>query len=263
MPPLSLNSLPSPYSMNALHSELERLYWASPSKDALDTSLDSDCLITPDAKVRAVILELARPADWGALLPLWQGVQADLELPAPAIAVSGVDGYQLWFSLLEPVPAAQACSFLQALQKRYLGTVAFNRLTLWPCGDSAASRKMTVVGLVPSQQAGTGRWSAFVAADLASIFSEEPWLDLAPNPEAQATVLSRMESIQPSAFETAWTRLAPLATNTNRLEFAPPSTDKHDLHPQRFLQDVLNDPSIDLQIRVEAAKALLPFARSA
>jgi len=246
--------------MNALHGEIKRLYWARPSKDALD----STCLITPDAEVRAMILELARPADWGALLPLWQGVQADLELPAPAIAVSGLDGYQLWFSLSTPVPATQANGFLQALQKRYLGSVAGNRLTLWPCGDSASSSHVPPVPLVPSQQANAGRWSAFVTSDLASLFSEEPWLDVAPSPEAQAAVLARMESIKPSAFAAACERLMPLTTSTTRLQSVPTnSNDRDDLHPQRFLQDVLNDPSIDLQIRVEAAKALLPFSNSA
>ena len=54
-----------------------------------------------------MVLELTGPADWDVLSAVWRGVQADLELPAPAIAVSGTDGLQLWFSLEAPVPAAQ------------------------------------------------------------------------------------------------------------------------------------------------------------
>lgn len=72
--------------MNPLQTELQRLYSA------------------PEGVVRALVLELARPADWGLLSPVWRGLQTDLALPAPAVMVSGVDGYQLWLSLAEPVP---------------------------------------------------------------------------------------------------------------------------------------------------------------
>ena len=41
-------------------------------------------------------------------------VQADLALPAPAIAVTGSDGVQLWFSLVQPVQPGQA----QAIARR-------------------------------------------------------------------------------------------------------------------------------------------------
>ena len=56
--------------------------------------------------VRALVLDVARPADWRPLAAVWQGVQADLGLPAPAIVANGSDGLQLWFSLAQPVPAA-------------------------------------------------------------------------------------------------------------------------------------------------------------
>jgi hypothetical protein len=36
-----------------------------------------------------MVLELARPAEWPPLARVWQAVQAELGLPAPAIAVSG------------------------------------------------------------------------------------------------------------------------------------------------------------------------------
>ena len=71
--------------------------------------------MAPDGTVRAMVLELVRPADWTLLSTLWRGVQTDLELPAPAIAVSGIDAYRLWFSLAEPASAAQARAFLEAL----------------------------------------------------------------------------------------------------------------------------------------------------
>ena len=123
--------------MNRLQSEWRRLYLA---RDADDPQADAGAagLIAPDGSVRAMVLELARPADWNALAPLWQGVQLELELPAPAIAVNGHDGYQLWFSLAQAVPAARARDFLEALAQRYLPEVAATRLALLPEPDACA-----------------------------------------------------------------------------------------------------------------------------
>ena len=73
--------------MNRLQAEQQRLY------------------LSHDSGPRALMLALAQPGSWAGLAKVWQGVQADLELPAPAIAVSGTDSYQLWFSLAQPVAA--------------------------------------------------------------------------------------------------------------------------------------------------------------
>lgn len=100
--------------MNRLQQELRRLY--APQADArLDLDLDARGLVDAQGRVRAMVLELARPANWAALSAIWGGVRADLALPAPAIAVNGSDGCQLWFSLLEPVPVPQAEAFLDLL----------------------------------------------------------------------------------------------------------------------------------------------------
>ena len=45
-------------------------------------------------------------------------------------------------------------------------------------------------GRVPQLQAETGRWSAFVAPDLAAVFGDEPVLDIPPGDEAQAELLA-------------------------------------------------------------------------
>ena len=114
--------------MNRLQSEWQRLYLAhSPESAPLTPSTacatdspasaptpptpgdamteaaagNTPSLVTPGGRVRALVLELGRPADWDALLAVWQGVQADLALPAPTIAVSGTDAYQLWFSVAQ------------------------------------------------------------------------------------------------------------------------------------------------------------------
>ena len=85
--------------MNRLMSEWNRLYLL-PGEALAAEGIDLDAaqagLVDPRGRVRALVLELARPAAWEPLATVWRGVQADLELPAPAIAVSGVDGYQLW-----------------------------------------------------------------------------------------------------------------------------------------------------------------------
>ena len=88
--------------MQRLDVELDRLYAA------------------PAGLVRALVLEVLQPTGWDALSEVWQGVQMELELPAPAIAVSGSDGLQLWFSLETALPAAAAHDFLEALRLRFL-----------------------------------------------------------------------------------------------------------------------------------------------
>jgi hypothetical protein len=307
--------------MNRLQSEWQRLYLAhSPESTPQASSTDSPAsaptqptpgdamtepaadsppgLVTPGGRVRALVLELGRPADWDALLAVWQGVQADLALPAPAIAVSGTDAYQLWFSVAQAVPVAQAAAFLEGLRQRHLADVAPHRIGMLPAPVPApvpaasappALRSLPPALRVPAQQP-NGHWSAFVTADLARIFADEPWLDLPPNELAQADLLSRMVSIPLDDFERACAQLRP----------SPPApapaahTPTPDLHPQAaetaqapaaphvssatgfmhstapttaggpwtdprdFLLHVMNDASVDLRLRMEAARALLP-----
>lgn len=242
--------------MSPLQSELNRLYFVRPPMRPNGDAQES-VLVAADGRVRAMVLELARPADWNTLGAVWRGVQTDLALPAPAIAVSGIDGHQLWFSLAEPVDAADARAFLEALCVRYLGAVDPWRMGVLPSFDAHAPTKAQHARLVPAVQAENGRWSAFVSADLASIFTDEPWLDLEPTPEAQVRLLSRLECIQPAAFHATMDLLKPAAgTAVSR---AAPTTPTQSLEPKRFLMDVMNDPTVALQLRIDAAKALLPY----
>lgn len=240
--------------MNTLQAELRRLYLFDGSSNP---NLKEPCLIAPDGRVRAMVLELARPADWNALSAVWQGVQADLGLPAPAIAVSGIDGYQLWFSLAEPVSVAQVGAFLESLRLRYLSTLAPERIGLMPTATRHAQ-------MVPALQPDTGLWSAFVAPDLAPIFSDGPWLDVCPSPEAQAHVLSRLQCIKPAVFQAVLDRLGTVVEKAlgkagGQPVVAPASVAHESLDPKRFLRDVMNDPAVALPLRIEAAKALLPY----
>lgn len=206
--------------MNRLQAELKRLYAPDDAQ----------------GQVRAMVLSLSRPADWEALSTLWRGVQADLALPAPAIAVSGIDGYQIWFSLAEPLPTDQAMAFLEALRLRYLRSIAAERIGL-----------MVDAPVVPALQTPTGNWSAFVAPDLAPVFADTPWLDIPPSPDGQADLLSRLASIKRADFQQALERLSPVDAKVQ-----PRS-------PKSFLLDVMNDDTIELGLRIQAAKALLPY----
>lgn len=236
--------------MNRLQSELHRLYLPqAPAPAAQESGTEPPGLIDARGQVRAMVLELARPADWGELSKVWQGVQADLELPAPAIAVSGTDGFQLWFSLAVPVPQAQAGAFLQALCARYLPEVASGRLGLMPAPEASAPAPALHAHRIPAFQIGAEQWSAFVAPDLAPVFSGTPWLDIAPSEEGQADLLSRLERIKPAEFTRALDRLKPAVAAGHEWS-----------DPRRFLIQVMNDDSVALGLRIEAAKALLQAA---
>lgn len=225
--------------MNRLQSELNRLYRVQPQADAGDS-------------VRAMVLELTRPPSWEPLSHVWRGVQAELELPAPAIAVSGTDGLQLWFSLAEPVAAGRARTFLDRVRQRFLPEI-----------DPSRVRLMLQAPQVPAEQGQSGNWSAFVAPDLAPVFDDAPWLDIAPNDEGQASLLSVIEVAKPAVFEAAMRRLdavdqAPVASRLDDRR-PPPHAEavSCDAEARRFLRQVMHDETVALALRIEAAKALL------
>jgi hypothetical protein len=244
--------------MSRLSSEISRLYLPTPSQDA-DPADGAWCLSDAQDHTRALVLALARPADWDLLGQVWRGVQADLAWPAPAIAVNGVDGFALWFSLIDPVPVATACAVLQALRQRYLSQVPLDRLRLVPDGTQPAR-----MDAVPSLQGRVDQWSAFVAPDLAPVFADTPWLDIPPGQEGQADLLSRQASIQ----RVEWLRaldtlgLSPTSADSTPANPSHPVTATSGPHtdPRRFLTEVMNNETVPLALRIEAAKALLTKA---
>ena len=200
-----------------------------------------------ESHTRAARLDLARPANWDALGALWRGVQTELGLPAPAIAVNGVDGYQLWFSFATPQPLDEVATFLDALRRRWLAGINASRLSLesHPGADQ-----------LPPRQTGDEQWSAFVAPDLAPVFAEAPWLDISPNPDGQAELLSRLASVAAADFRRALQDLTPASEPA--ASQAPAGTSAQS-DPQAFLTRVMNDATAPLALRIEAAKALLPY----
>ena len=263
---------PTRTTMNRLQSELDRLYLPRP-QDRIDADMQPAALIDTSGRVRAMVMELARPVDWEALSRVWHGVQVELELPAPAIAVSGIDGLQLWFSLAEPIAVAQAHAFLEGLRQRFLADIESSRVRLMPASSASALRQDLHAARVPARQEDSGNWSAFLAPDLVPIFAESPWLDIPPNEEGQATLLRSIEVMTPSAFEAACAKLGPtLHPQSSTVAVAVQASDSeptaYDLpkaasaggDPEQFLLQVMNDATVALALRIEAAKALLQHA---
>ena len=73
-------------------------------------------------------------------------------------------------------------------------------------------------------------------------------------------MLAPLKRIAPAEFELALQRLSLAAVPAApRLESNPAGKADASLDPKRFLLDVMNNASLDLALRVEAAKALLPY----
>ena len=205
-----------------------------------------------DGRVRALVLSLARPADWAVLGRVWQGVQTDLGWPAPGIAVSGTDACQLWFSLADPVPAAEAHALLEYLRTRFLAEVPPHRVELLPSADGM--RQAPVMPALQTDSPEGEVWSAYIAPDLAPVFAETPWLDIRPGSEGQAELLSRLSSIRAAEYRAALP-VAQAAITVATLTLGTAFTD-----PRQFLLSVMNDAQVEMALRIKAAKALLPRA---
>ncbi len=241
--------------MNRLQSELHRLYLTQSAADAQHGTSPPE-MIGASGAVRALVFELALPASWERLSTVWRGVQTDFEFPAPAIAVSGTDGLQLWFSLAEPVEAARGHVFLEGLRSRFLPDIAANRIRLMPAADASARQPRAHACLVPALQANGQDWSAFIAPDLAPVFADTPWLDVPPSEEGQAALLHGLETTKSAAFESALQRLGASAQQPH----ATAAVAGAEADPKRFLLHVMNDATVALVLRIDAAKALLQHA---
>ena len=249
--------------MNKLTSELQRLYFLRdpqwPDDDLAGETATPLNMIGADGKVRAMVMNFERAGDWDQVANVYQAVQSELNLPAPAVSVSGGKGYGLWFSLAEAVPLAEAQAFLEALRLTYLADLPFINLDLRP--KSATP----VMELPPALQAGTGRWSAFIDPTLGSMFVDEPWLDMSPNMDKQADILASLDSIKTEDFQLALLTLRiPAAVEASPAPQAaspqarPASGEAHG-DPQNFLLAVMNDPQQKTRLRIAAAKALMPY----
>lgn len=241
-----------------LVAELQRLFLRSaatgPAARAVPQALAAgEALrlspLTADGRVAWMVVGVDGEHAWAAIAGLYAGVLNDLALPPPAMAVSGDAGYRLWFALAEPVPVAEAAAFLRGLADRYLAAVPPAMQVLCPLGEVGEA------SLVPALHPSTGRWSAFIDPGLGGMLAEEPWLDMAPNPDKQADILAGFEAIKPAAFAQALACLGPLPA-ASPTPASPAAGEAFD-EPRRFLLAVMNDPTVDMALRIAAAKALL------
>ena len=234
-------------------------------------------LVSPAGMVRAMVVSFARATDWAQVANLYQAVQDELDLPAPAVSVSGRKGYSLWFSLAEALPLAQMQAFLAALRLKYLADIPLAHLELQP--DALAIKT-----LAPARHNTTGKWSAFIDPSMGSMFIVEPGLEMAPILDRQAGMLAGLKSIKTANFQRALSILqapseldgepaltlaeaaARLPTKVSRppdladgYRYSKLGEGNTYADPRDFLLAVMNDSSVGVKQRIKAAKALLPY----
>jgi hypothetical protein len=258
--------------MNKLESELQRLYflpgqtWPSLKSDTDNPVID---LITATGLVRCLVISVEQGCDWAQLGALYQGVQEDLDLPAPAISVSVEAGYQIWFSLTEPIGLQSARDFMAGLCQKYLTETKVTKLKFRP----GTANNLGFLPLVPAKQAESERWSAFIDPTMGSMFVDETWLEMAPNLDKQAGMLAGLASITADDFQQALIILQsppedkPISTAQNSAsvqlqtcsELTTLNMESGFTNPKSFLLAVMNNPSASAEHRIQAATVLLPF----
>jgi hypothetical protein len=186
--------------MQKLISELARLYLPADTvaQDALESHLRGQTTIAIDLAdrqglTRALCIPFNKTDDggdarhWTRLCELANTLQTEFGFPAPAVSISGADGYALWLSLKTPVPVARAQKFLALLHQACLPEIDFH----------AAG---TTVELPPCLHRGSGKWAAFIHPGLGASFADAPGLEMAPPLAGQTAFLAGLHSIDDSQF---------------------------------------------------------------
>jgi hypothetical protein len=188
--------------MEKLISELRRLYLptGAGATDALSQHILGHATLATslagaDGRVRSMVIPFDQTGEhdeaqhWTQLCAVANALQAQLGFPAPAVSISGANGYRLWLSLESPVPVAQAQAFLGLLRQAYFPEVALR-------SDAAAAP----VQLPPCLNPQTGKWSAFIHPGMGASFAGEAGLDMAPPLAGQAAFLEGLHSIGEAQF---------------------------------------------------------------
>lgn len=195
--------------MNKLISELNRLYIpaGAVSPETLAQRMAGQAtpavrLASDTGLTRAMVIPFDKMPDyeeahhWNRLCEVAHALQSDLGFPAPAVSISGVNGYGLWLSLETPVPTAQAQEFLELFRKAHCADIA-----LPP--DAAGG----TVELPPCLHESSGKWSAFIHPGMGASFADEAGLEMAPPLAGQAAFLESLHSIGAAQFQQALTTL--------------------------------------------------------
>lgn len=191
--------------MQKLISELARLYLPTGTvpTDILERHLRGQTthaisLVGEDGLTRAMVIPFHKMADgeeaqhWNLLCTVANALQVQLGLPAPAVSISGADGYCLWLSLETPAPMALVEKFLARLHSAY-----------FPAMNLSPAAVIAPVELPPCLNPHTGKWAAFIHPDLGASFADESGLDMAPPFAGQAALLDRLQGITPTQFQHA------------------------------------------------------------
>lgn len=181
-----------------LMAELTRLYLptgASASTQPLN-------LASADGGTRALVIIFDRQpgADetqhWSSLCLVANALQTQLDLPAPAVSISGSHGYRLWLSFDAAMPVAVVGQFLALLRMAY-----------FPELPEQADVAGATVAFPPYQEMTTGLWAAFINPGLGASFAEESGLDMAPPMAGQLALLDGLSGISETQFAHAMTLL--------------------------------------------------------
>ncbi len=197
--------------MQKLISELTRLYCPSGAlapavlaQNLLGQTTLPLSLVTAGGQTSAIVIPFGSMAEggdtrhWSLLCEVANALQVQLGLPAPAVSISGTDGYKLWLSLASPVPVCLAQQFLERLHAAY-----FPDLPLAP--DTASAP----VELPPCLHHASGKWAAFIHPGLGASFAGEAGLEMAPPFAGQSALLEGLHSITPAQFAHAMAQLQP------------------------------------------------------
>ena len=177
--------------MQTLTAELTRLYLAPDG--------EAGKLVNAAGMARAAVIPFPKAAEphWQRLCEVANALQADLGWPAPAVSISGSDGFGLWLSFQTALPAAQLHDLLVLLQKKYFPDVAL--------GPDPVQGPVEVP---PRQHPQTGRWAAFINPGLGASFADEAGLEMAPPETGQAALLEGLQSISEAQVRDAFAVLA-------------------------------------------------------
>jgi hypothetical protein len=161
-------------------------------------------LAAPEDRTRAIVIDFDKAKGdeegrhWTRLCEVAQALQADYGFPAPGVSISANAGFRLWLSFAAPVAASEAQRLLELLRD-----TAFPELAV----PSDLARR--TVALPPCLDRESGRWSAFIHPGMGASFADEPGLEMAPPPLAQAAFLEQLDSIGVEQFHATLKALQP------------------------------------------------------
>lgn len=181
--------------MDKLIAQLGRLYLMPEDVEHGASGPAPVPLVSPDGLTRAIVIDFPRRRDagpeqhWHDLCEVANRLQATFGFPAPAVSITGTDGYRLWLSLAEPVPVGDARRFLALLRE-----AQFAELEL---------QAPDAVALPPFLHPDCGKWAAFIHPGMGASFAEDAGLDVQPPAAAQLGFLEGLESIARTQFNDA------------------------------------------------------------